>query len=497
MPPTLSPEPPSPPLSPFARDDSPLAPGADEGLGELLRRGLDWLARVAPYDLATVFALEGGSLVARAARGPLADERVREHALALDRFPTIREAIELRRARAFTEADHRSGDGDPFDGLLDLDPGHACMVVPLFAGERTLGVLTLDRRHCETYAPAVVGLVEVYAQVLSLALDNAERRAALERQRRDERERERLLEGEAGGFRGADEGSRSAAVLHLRRRAWQAAASDSPLLLVGEAGTGRGRLARDVHRQSARAEHPFVRLPCAALSPDAIEAELFGSAGGRRGRVALARGGTLFVDGLALLSPRAQAGLARLLREGTFEPVGGGPEERADLRIIAAATTTLEADVAAGRVRDDLYDRLGVVTLRTVPLRERPEDLPALAAARLAGAARRAGRRDPAPLSAGALEAMQRYAWPGNLRELASVLDRAALLAAPGAPIGPEALGLGPPTQSEGARFLTMNEMQREHVRRAAELLGMKPSTLQSRIRRLGLSPRGAEPELP
>jgi transcriptional regulator with GAF, ATPase, and Fis domain len=108
----------------------------DEGLDDLLRRGLDWLARVAPYDLATIFVLQEGRLVARAARGRLADERVKRHTLQLKDFPSLREALESRRARAFTEHDHSHGDGDPFDGVLDLPHGHSCMVVPLYAASR-------------------------------------------------------------------------------------------------------------------------------------------------------------------------------------------------------------------------------------------------------------------------------------------------------------------------------------------------------------------------
>src|SRR5882724_4451185 len=130
----------------------------EDGVEGLLRRGLDWLGRIAPYDLATVFVLEGGRLVARAARGPLASEKVRRHELKLADFPSIREALETRRARAFTEDDHAHGDGDPFDGVLDLPDGHSCMVVPLWAGEKAFGVLTLDRRVCEPYPLPVVNL---------------------------------------------------------------------------------------------------------------------------------------------------------------------------------------------------------------------------------------------------------------------------------------------------------------------------------------------------
>src|SRR5689334_8398450 len=168
-----------------------------DGLDELLRRGLDWLARIAPYDLATVFLLDGSRLVARAARGPLADARVRQHALSLADFPTLREALETRRARAFTEDDHRHGDGDPFDGVLDLPPGHACMVVPLHAAGRSLGIMTLDRSECEAYPQSVVEQVETYGQILGLALENAEQRLLLARLRHQEQQHARELDAEA------------------------------------------------------------------------------------------------------------------------------------------------------------------------------------------------------------------------------------------------------------------------------------------------------------
>ena len=167
-----------------------------ESVDELLRRGLDWLSRVAPYDLATVFVLDGGTLVARTARGPLASKRVRAHELALADFPTIREAMETRRARAFSENDHAHGDGDPFDGVLDLPDGHSCMVVPLWAGEKAFGILTLDRRVCEPYSPQVVNLVEVYGQILALAIQNAEERDTFERLHRQDHEHAKLLEAE-------------------------------------------------------------------------------------------------------------------------------------------------------------------------------------------------------------------------------------------------------------------------------------------------------------
>src|SRR5690606_38176965 len=170
------------------------------------------------------------------ARGPLADERLANHTLDLKAFPTMREALELRRARAYTEYDHAHGDGDPFDGILDLPDGHSCMVVPLCAGERCFGVLTLDRTRCETYEQAIVDLVEVYGQILAMALVNAERRALLERLRAREREEVRLLRSELTGDGDLFEESRSPAMRELGLRARQVARTDTPVLIRGETG---------------------------------------------------------------------------------------------------------------------------------------------------------------------------------------------------------------------------------------------------------------------
>ena len=189
----------------------------DAAVDDLLRRGLDWVARLAPYDLATIFTLQDQALVVRAARGSLAG-KVREHSLDLADFPTLREALETRRARAFTEDDHRHGDGDPFDGVLDLPPGHACMVVPLHAAGRSLGVMTLDRTTCETYPQSVVELVETYGQILGLALENAEQRLALERLRQQEQQHARELDAEAE-VHGVLERSQSPEVQALAARA--------------------------------------------------------------------------------------------------------------------------------------------------------------------------------------------------------------------------------------------------------------------------------------
>ncbi|HSP77858.1 MAG TPA: sigma 54-interacting transcriptional regulator [Myxococcaceae bacterium] len=493
---------------------------SEEGVGELLRRGLDWLTRVVRFDLATLFLLREGRLVAVAARGPLATEKVRRHELALADFPSLRQALETRRARAFTEEEHAHGEGDPFDGVLDLPPGHSCMVVPLCAGERCYGLLTLDRTQCETYSQSVVELVEVYGQMLATALQQAEQKSTFERLHRREHEHARLLESQLGGDEvGVLETSRSPAVRELAQRARQVAETDTPVLVLGETGTCKERLARAVHRWSARADGPFVTLNCAAIPAGLLESELFGHVKGaftgatrdRAGRFQMAHGGTLFLDEIGELPVELQAKLLRALQEKAFEPVGSDKTVRADVRILAATHVDLLQAIAQRRFREDLYYRLSVFPLRLPPLRERLEDLPLLCAFLLEEQARRTGRRGMRVTPEG-IARLAAYDWPGNIRELANALERATILSRR-TELGPEAFDLPlrapaavlveslPPPLAPGA-VPSLEEVQRQHILRvlaltkgriygpggAAALLGLKPSTLQSRMKKLGIT---------
>ncbi|MEL6346331.1 MAG: sigma 54-interacting transcriptional regulator [Myxococcota bacterium] len=479
---------------------------------ELLRRGLDWLARVAPYDLATVFLLEGEDVLqVRAAQGALANQ-VQDHHLQLKDFPTIRQALEERRARAFTEHDHRHGDGDPFDGVLDLEDGHSCMVAPMYTGERPMGVLALDREVCEPYPPGVVELVEVYAHLLAVALENAEQRRRLERLNARQREQLRLLAADCRD-EGQDVlgGSKSVAVRRVAVKARQVAVTDTPVLILGETGTGKERLARAVHAWSRRSDGPFVALNCAAIPAGLVESELFGHKKGsftgagtaRQGRFVVANGGTLLLDEIGELPLAVQAKLLRVLQEGTLTPVGADREVRVDVRILAATHVDLHRAVEAGAFREDLYYRLEVFPLRMPPLRERLDDLPALCRALLAEQTQRTGRSGLI-LSAAALRVLAEQRWPGNIRQLSNALERAVILAGPDVSVlGPE---LFQPWDDRSMATvepasMTLEAVQRQHIERvlkqtggriygeggAAALLGMKPTTLQSRMKKLGV----------
>ncbi len=324
------------------------------------------------------------------------------------------------------------------------------------------------------------------------------------------------------------------------------AATDATVLVQGESGTGKELAARAIHHQSRRAGGPFVEVNCAAIPRELSESELFGHVRGafsgatrdRVGRFEAAAGGTLFLDEIGELPLELQGKLLRVLQEGTFERVGEVRMRRSDVRIVAATNRELPAEVAAGRFRQDLYYRLAVYPITMPPLRERREDVPALAAQLLERIYRRLGRPLVVP-TGDQLDALARRDWPGNVRELLNVLERAAIsssdagtLQLPAAPparpavaaVAAAATGLrwagadavsvpalegpafSPAADTAGAppAILADGEMrrrERENLRRALEscggkiygpdgaaaLLGVKPTTLASRLKRLHL----------
>jgi two-component system nitrogen regulation response regulator NtrX len=227
----------------------------------------------------------------------------------------------------------------------------------------------------------------------------------------------------------------SPAMAALRDRIRQAAPTDSRVLITGESGTGKELVAAAIHHLSRRARGPFVRVNSAAIPRDLIESEMFGhekgaftgATGRRRGRFEQADGGTLFLDEVADLSPEAQAKLLRALESGEIQRVGGSATIPVDVRVVAATNRDLEARMAEGVFRDDLFYRLNVLPLRTPALRERLADLPALVD-HLMGRLRTEQGLDPPEVTPTAMAALRGYRWPGNVRELANVCERLAIL---------------------------------------------------------------------
>ena len=291
----------------------------------------------------------------------------------------------------------------------------------------------------------------------------------------------------------------------------QVGPTDSTVLIQGETGTGKELVARAIHERSPRRERPLVKVNCAALPRDLVESELFGHEKGaftgaaqqRRGRFELADGGTLFLDEAGELPLEAQAKLLRVLQEREFDRVGGTRSLRTDVRVIAATNRDLQARVAAGGFRADLYYRLNVFPIVVPPLRERRDDIPGLVRHFAAKAARKLGRTLEG-VSPAFVERASAYDWPGNIRELENLVERASIMSDGAVLDAVELFSRASPYESapsvaEGDA--TLEEMERAHIRRvlertrwviegergAARVLGLNPSTLRGRLRKLGI----------
>src|SRR5215208_1511120 len=227
----------------------------------------------------------------------------------------------------------------------------------------------------------------------------------------------------------------SYAMAKLREQVAMAAPTNGRVLIMGENGTGKELVARNIHAMSRRRAGPFIEVNCAAIPEELIESELFGHVRGaftgavadRRGKFELAHGGTIFLDEIGDMSLKTQAKVLRVLQEQVMEAVGGSTRIRVDARVVAATNKDLRVEIKTGRFREDLYFRLNVVPISVPPLRERQEDIPLLADHFMAMLARGYGRR-PKTFEADAVLALQRYLWPGNVRELRNVIERVMIM---------------------------------------------------------------------
>ena len=312
----------------------------------------------------------------------------------------------------------------------------------------------------------------------------------------------------------------SAAIRRLRGEIAQAAPSNGRVLIFGENGTGKELVARAIHAQSQRCAAPFVEVNCAAIPEELIESELFGHTKGaftgalaaRKGKFELADGGTLFLDEIADMSLKTQAKVLRALQEQRIEPVGGAGGVDVDVRVIAATNKDLEAEIRAGRFREDLYFRLNVIPFVVPPLRERREDIALLTRHFMQLLSAEHGRR-PREVSGEALSALARLAWPGNVRELRNILERLVIMT-PGERIElrhlPASLATSPAGQagadtqelsadaSQGTLQAAREEFERRYIQRryrecggnmsrTAEVLGVERSNLYRKMKAYGL----------
>jgi two-component system nitrogen regulation response regulator NtrX len=317
----------------------------------------------------------------------------------------------------------------------------------------------------------------------------------------------------------------SYAMVQLREQVAMAAPTNGRVLIYGENGTGKELVARNIHMLSRKRGGPFVEVNCAAIPEELIESELFGHVRGaftgavadRRGKFEVADGGTIFLDEIGDMSLKTQAKVLRVLQEQTMEPVGGTNRITVDARVVAATNKELQAEIRAGRFREDLYFRLNVIPIFVPPLRDRQEDIPLLADHFMAQLAREYGRRAKS-FTTGARAALQRYPWPGNVRELRNVIERLIIMV-PGEAIAPADLSFLDPTAfappDTGAlpvERLTLHEArerferdlilrtlaeQQGNMSRTAEVLGVERSNLYRKMKAFGIAPSRKADEEP
>lgn len=369
---------------------------------------------------------------------------------------------------------------------------------------------TIFLRHCSRYVEGEPGQG---MRLVSAVEDVTERRRALEdvQRLRDRLERENIYLRQEAKVRLGPERiiGRSAAIRHTFALADHVAATDSTVLLLGETGSGKERFASYIHECSRRRDRPMVRVNCSAIPATLIESELFGREKGaftgafakQVGRFELAHGSTLFLDEIGELPVEVQVKLLRVIEGHTIERLGNPKPIPVDVRIIAATHRDVTAAVRDGRFREDLYYRLNVFPITVPPLRERPDDIPLLIEAFVDELSATMGKRiekvDPATV-----KALVAYAWPGNVRELRNLVERAMIMATePVLRIFPPETDLcANSSQTDLASFERAHIMQVLHdtgwrIRGeygAAARLGLKPSTLESRLKKLGLSRPGS-----
>ncbi len=476
------------------------------------------LAQVLPHDMTCLvrFTKESGSPWFEI----LHTDGARVDLEALRRFPFERmapaEILRSGRPVLVTGQQHEPFKEMSYFESIGIRSGMLC---PLVVRGEPYGFLAIGNQRRNAFSERDLGLAEQISRLLSQAVANIlayEEIRALKEQA--ERENLYLREEVSTALDLRELVGTSPALQAALQTIERVAPTDTAVLITGETGTGKELVAMAIHQLSPRKGRPLIKVNCAALPTGLIESELFGHEKGafthavtkKIGRFELADGGTIFLDEVAELPLEAQAKLLRILENQELERVGGSTTRKLDLRVLAATNLDLDEAVKAGKVRADLYYRLNVFPLRLPPLRERREDIPLLVRHFAKKYAAR-HRKDVTKVDSGTMKALTAYAWPGNVRELEHVIERAVILAQ-GSVLKVEGLAAPDAGTTESARdeqVKTLADAERQHIlqvltrtnwiiagnRGAAAQLGMKRSTLQHRMKKLGISkPIQAQP---
>ena len=388
------------------------------------------------------------------------------------------------------------------------------LIIPVVTGEPVSRVIAINsmKREC-VWPKEFIPRLRLLGEILVNALQRAQMQRQLQESYNEIQELKRQLEKENIFLRKEvkllskpDEiVGESEAIKRVLAEAEKVAPTDSTVLILGETGTGKELIARHIHNLSKRKDRPLVTVNCASLPPALIENEIFGREKGAytgaltrmTGRFEAADGSTLFLDEIAELPLEVQGKLLRVLEQGRFERLGSTKTIHANVRLIAATNRDLAREVAGGKFRSDLYYRLNVFPIGIPALRERLQDIPALAWSFVREFEKKLGKRIDS-ISKKSIESLQQYAWPGNIRELKNVIEHAMIVC------DGRILTVAPPAaaQMEETRSSTLEDVERRHIlgvlekagwriagkNGAAELLGMKRTTLQAKMRALGIT---------
>ena len=501
--------------------------GSSLEIEQALARTYDYIKRFIPADVINLHYYDPE----RAAAYTMASFSAHEGASGFDEttplFGMDEKTIEsLRREGASVDKDHvvrifNRPRSDPIYRALARFLSHSGLssfsnlMLRLDVQQNYQGVLLISAEGYDAFTPEHARLIEIVEEPVAIAMSNARRYWETVRLKdqlaEDNRAMHRELEHLSGNqVVGADFGLRR--VMELVR---QVAPMNSPVLLQGETGTGKEVIANAIHMASPRREAPMIRVQCGAIPDALLDSELFGHERGaftgavqsRRGRFERADGGTIFFDEIGELTLDAQVKLLRVLQEKEFERLGGARTLSVDVRVIAATNRNLTEAVQRGRFREDLWFRLNVFPIQLPPLRQRKEDIPTLVQWFIDRKSREMGLPEQPTISPGAMDRLIAYDWPGNVRELQNIMERELILSR-GQPLNFAHLGwrqpadvLAAPPEVDTKGILPLDRVVADHIRNAlaaaggriqgnggaAQLLGVNPSTLRARMRKLAI----------